>query len=132
MRASVVGVAPRRQIEPVRHDREARGGRHAERNEVVTDLLAHGDQDIGRAGEDSFGEPKDALATGVEIAAEHVAVVGVDDRARSVVAGDECSDPTRCARLGRVRVEHVELRLQQDPADCQDRPRVGPDRELTL
>ena len=129
----LVGRAPRRQVEAVRDDREPLGRSDPEADEVVAHLVAHGDERAGRAREHALDQPEDALPPRREVAAEHVAVVGVDDRPRPR------RGPARSAAMRPVAPafavcvwSDVRPPLAQDRAQLADRRRVRARRQLAL
>ena len=78
----VVGLAPLGDVDAVVHDREPMRWSDAHPHEIVAHLLADGDQRAGETGENPLDRPEEALPALVEVAAQDVAVVGVDDRPR--------------------------------------------------
>src|SRR5207253_9384567 len=75
--------------------------------EVVTHLGADGDDAIGGEGEGALDDAKHPFAPAVEVAAQHMAVEGVDYSFRPRTAGHECRDPARSPRLRGVRVQDI-------------------------
>ena len=120
-----------RQVEPVRDDREASGRATPKRDEVVAHLLADRDERRRCAWASSALDPRGRRAPSAgEVAAQDVAVVGVDDRRGRALPGEQGREPAGRARLGRVRVQHVGPSVAQDRAERADRRRVGAQREL--
>src|SRR2546423_783532 len=78
--ASIAAAAPRREVEAVRDHLDPPAGRDAERDQVVAHLLAHRDE-RGRAGaERPLDERERPAPPRREVAAQDVAVEGVDER----------------------------------------------------
>ncbi len=114
--------------EPDHHELVCR--RDTERDEVVSHLRPDRDEPCRVPGECALGLAEEARADRVEVPAEHVTVVGVDDHRRPRVACEQRGRATDRARLGRVGVQDV----RTDAADLADEPadggRVGDRRDL--
>ena len=97
------------EVEAVPHDDELRRGRDAVPDQIVPHLVA--DRDQARRSiraNAALDEAEDALAPWVEVPAQYVAVVFVDDRARTrASASGRSRDAPDRAGLGGMRVDDV-------------------------
>ena len=120
----------RRQVEPERHDGEAAGVRDAEPDEVVADLLADGDQQVGATRQPSLDLAIDGGRARREIARQRVSVEGVDqDRPRAAAEPrDQRGAAAERPCLSRVRVDDVRPLAADDPDQRDQRPDVMPAR----
>jgi hypothetical protein len=117
-------IAVRRPAYPTANG-EPTGRGDAERDEVVADLRAHGDE-RGRAREDALGESERTFLPRPEIAAQDVAVERVDADLR--LPRRERGDPPDRPCLRRVRVQDIRAALAQNPSHRDDRrPLVRPE-----
>ena len=94
------------ELDPEADDRELRGGRDAEGDELVAHLRADGDERVGDAREHPLEHPEDERPEPAEVPAQHVAVERVHDDRRARAAGEQRSRrgrprrPSRCACAG--------------------------------
>jgi len=124
-RATVFGGRdPPVEIDAESDDRELLCGRHPERHEVVAHLGADGDEARRTPGQGPLECAEEGGRRWVEVAAQHVAVEGVDDDRRSRAAGEaRCQAPDR-AGLRRVRVQDVRPHVLDQAHDAGDGERV--------
>ena len=129
---AVVGLAPLRDVDAVVHHREPMRWGDAHPHEIVAHLLADGDEHAREMCETPLDRPEEALPALVEVAAQDVAVVGVDDRARPRPAREQGRQPACGARLCRVRVQDVGAFPPDDRAEAEDRRGVRSRRKRPL
>ena len=87
--------------------RELVRGRDPVLHELVPDLRAHRDENVGAAREVALDLPEERGAARTEVALQHVPVERVDDDRRSRGPGDERGGACERACLGGVRVQDV-------------------------
>src|SRR5205823_14062242 len=105
------------EFDPEADHGEALTRRDSERDEVVPDLRADGDQRRRSRGEPALQEPEEERAKRSEVAAENVTVEGVDDDRRSLRSCEERRDPSDRAGLGGVRVEDLRAFAPDQPRE---------------
>ena len=124
-------VDPSVEVESVRDDDELGSRRDAEAHEVVTYLVAHRDECVGRVRKRTFREPIRPLAPRGEVPTQDVAVVGVHDCTGTRAAGNERGHAAGGAGFRGVRVQDVRPALAQQPVDRSGRRGIVPRRDLT-
>jgi len=86
----------------------------SERDEVVPDLHADGDQPVGCVGKCPFEQPVEEFSPAVEVPTQDVTVVRVHDDARPGIAREQGGHAPGAAGFRRVRVQHVRALAAED------------------
>ena len=107
LRAPVAGQNTRLEVDAETDHRELLGRRHSELDEIVANLGPDGDQPVRVPRERALGLAEELGAQRVEVAAQHVPVVGVDDHRRPRVAREQRGRPADRPRFRRVGVQDV-------------------------